>query len=881
MSARAWTASALAVWLTVAGSAARAAPAAEPGAVRAYRLLAAVEAEQGRITGTMRLGYRHDGACPVGTLAFLLVPNRFASPPDLPYERLDPIYPLGFTPATLGVREVAGPNGEPLPFTVEGTRLTVALPAPLAPGASTSISLAFETTLPVAQGLFARLEGVLRVQGGWHPLLAAFDDGTCTWRTDRLPGLSTFDATIAAAPDVTVVSAGSREPVRSTGAGLATRFVAEGRYLPLVASPRYAFLARESGRIRVEAAVFRRAGGRADRLLEVAVRAAAAFEARHGPLGRPVEIRFAEVPHAFGVAAYAEGVIFFDPRLGRLLAWLRPFHDRQVAYRVFESLWRLHLAERGVTPPPWTLEALAAIETRATEETIGARPPGFEAFIKRFGFIPLVDEFLYSGRVADRAIFQEAFVAIEDPTDLARLDAPRLGGARIVQKLEALVGAEALVAAAVAYGRAPGAADFVSVLSATSGRDLAPFVREWTVAPRAADYGVDTSGSRVVAREPRTYETPIRVHARVAKTAPAAGLVGVVPVREAVPVAITFRGGEETETVLVSPVEAAITLRSERPVRVVEVDPGLVTEDPWRADNREPPRWRVLLREFSVSFDIRGGDLRATAGLSAQRGRGPTFGLRGFTDQTSTGVEASATFALDEWAEGVRQGLSVGLTGERLDRSFGPGVDDARWISELTAGYELDSRRDLRNPLSGATAGLTLRVSDGVLGSDAEYVIARARTTRYIRVGPNQALAFRAEVGETLDGRPPFGKGLLLGGFDGLRAYPQDAFSGRSLSLGSVEYRTPLVRDLDQWVAGLVGFGGLSAAVGVEAGQASPDRNPFRPSDYKTGVTLGFRFAVRIFGVSPVLWSLDAAMPLAGGPQPDETRVYISASQSF
>ncbi|HEX7125267.1 MAG TPA: BamA/TamA family outer membrane protein, partial [Thermodesulfobacteriota bacterium] len=470
---------------------------------------------------------------------------------------------------------------------------------------------------------------------------------------------------------------------------------------------------------------------------------------------------------------------------------------------------------------------------------------------------------------------------VEDPLDLARLGGPRLGGAHIARKLLTMVGLGDLAAAAVTYGADPLAADFVAVLSAQSGRDLAPFVRQWTTAPRAVDYRLEVA-SRRVAGTP-AHETTVRVTARPPAGRLPDGLAAEAPALEPVPVAIRLRGGGEERVTLEAPEAAAFSLRTSRPFAAVEVDPDRVTEDRWREDNRLPPRWRVLVTEFSATLDIREGELSLAAALRAQRGRErrPVYGLRAFRDQESAGLTASVGLALPPWPRDWRHGVTLAITGERLDPDFGPEESDARWITEVTAGYGFDSRRDRRHPLSGGTAGVTLTLSDAALGSDADYLIVRGRLTRYLRVGPRQALALRAEVGETLDGQPPFGKGLLLGGFDGLRAYPTDAFSGRSLSLGSVEYRFPVVRDLDQWVAGLIGFGGLSAVVGVEAGQASDDHNPFRWSEYRTGLNVGLRFAVRIFGVSPVLWSLDAAMPLDGGPQPGDTRYYISASQTF
>ncbi len=1019
-------------------------------------------------------------------------------------------------------------GSEPLAYGIDGERLTVFLPVPLEPGETISLSLAFVTTVPVAEGLVGRLRHTLRVQGGWHPLLAAWDpagsgaEGRGTgrpggdgWRFDRLPPPARFDALLTAPPGVTLVSAGER---RDTGAAGTSRFEAVGRYLPLAAGRGYRPLTtsvcvrgpdpradastpdgeqapgtggsehradatppascrdgscapapaepavgwdagpegagpgvrREStgpagtsrgsaecdGLAALEAYAFRRDRRRAAAALDVAAAAARVFGERHGLPGRLPPLRFAEAPLAAGLVASAEGVVLFDPQLGKIFPWLRPFHDRQVAFRTYEALWRHHLWARGADPPEWVVEALAAIETGATFERLGRRLPRLERTARFFGFIPIVDEFLYSERIPNRPLYREALESVEDQADLGRLDAPALPGWRIARKLEALVGAEALAAGAVAYAadplrrgspvgdsagvppdgpnRPPAASAFPGVefalaVSAAAGRDVTAFVREWVKAPRAVDYGVIVGRSRRVeqgagrgtaaaratgaGREPAPdsgtvrgpgspgdavsgeapsghapsgstlpmpvrppgvhgpgsaqdiasvdtprrdapsadgrsdrgngprgrptgpsggsrsnhvasgraageaaaaaggggeapaslYETTIRLRAGPPPEKPPDGLLPEVPAAEAVPVSIRFRGGAETRLVAVGTAGEAWTLRSVQPVKLVEADPEGVTEDRWRADNRVPRRWRYLLTELSASLDIREGELEVSAAGTASlvHGSGPVFGLRIFRDQESSGLSGSVGYGLGEWPPGGRH--SIGLTGtyERLNPEFGRTGASQRTINTLAVGYGFDSRFDSRNPLSGLTAGIGLTWSDAVIGSDADYLLAAARATTYVRVAPNQALAFRAEVGETLDGDPPFGKGFLLGGAEGLRAYPKDRFSGKSLSLGSIEYRFPLVRDLDQPVLGLVNARGLSGVIGLEAGQTAADHNPFRLDRYHVGLNVGLRLALQLLGISPSLVAFDIAMPLDGGPDPQAVRLYLSASQTF
>jgi hypothetical protein len=610
---------------------------------------------------------------------------------------------------------------------------------------------------------------------------------------------------------------------------------------------------------------------RVARALRVATAAVRGFEGRHGPLREGVTIRLAQVPLAVALAVPAQDTVLVATAYGKVFAWLRPFHDRQVAFAVYQALWRHHLGARGVAVPQWQVAALAAVETDASP--LLDAPPGFEQVVRRFGFIPIVDEFLYSGRVPRRAAFQQRFAYVEEPGDMNRLPALGLDGARIARKLAPLVPSGTLAASAQAFAADPTAASWPDRLEAASGRDLSRYLAEWVEAPRAVDYGVAGVRRSRVGEE---IETTVRLTARARDGRP------LDAPAEPVPVTVTLRGGE-TRTEVVEPAgDMPVTFRTSRRTSVVEVDAEAATEDRWRADNRKPPPLRVLLTDFSISADIRQGEVEFLAGVTLQRGfGGPVVGASGFRDQESVGVSLGVTQGILTWPAGMRHEIGLGATIERLDPDFGSVRTDVRRIVELGASYGVDSRVEVRNPLSGGTGGVSVTWSDAAIGSEADYVIAEATVTRYLRVGPNRALAFRAELGETLDGHPPFAKGLLLGGFDGLRAYPEEAFGGRSRSLGSIEYRAPIVHDLDSWLAGVVAANALTGVVGLEAGQTSPGPDPFRWSRFRTGLNVGLRFNVRVFGVSPVLWSVDAAVPLEHGPQWADTQVYLSASQSF
>ena len=150
------------------------------------------------------------------------------------------------------------------------------------------------------------------------------------------------------------------------------------------------------------------------------------------------------------------------------------------------------------------------------------------------------------------------------------------------------------------------------------------------------------------------------------------------------------------------------------------------------------------------------------------------------------------------------------------------------------------------SPSQGDRVRLTVLKEDQALGSDVSLTKVTGEVRAYRRVfGESDVLAMRAGGGATF-GRPSFTRSFAVGGFPEaslldvvrtnpavLRGYPEDAFTGRSVAHGNLEYRVPLAHP-ERGIASMPFFmRHLHAAISFDAAHAWS--TAFRMSDVKTG----------------------------------------------
>jgi hemolysin activation/secretion protein len=101
------------------------------------------------------------------------------------------------------------------------------------------------------------------------------------------------------------------------------------------------------------------------------------------------------------------------------------------------------------------------------------------------------------------------------------------------------------------------------------------------------------------------------------------------------------------------------------------------------------------------------------------------------------------------------------------------------------------------------------------MGGDFDFTRGLADVRSVIRLAPGTTLALRGVLGTTLDGVLPLQRAFTLGGPDGLRAHPFNAYVGDQIALAQAQY------SLGLWQFRGPSFdGGLRLLAFIDAGRA-------------------------------------------------------------
>jgi hypothetical protein len=154
-----------------------------------YDVRVSLDTDLHTLVGEQAVGYRNDADEPVTEILFALIANWGAEAnPYLHPSLTDAQYMNGFDPTWTRVSRVTDAGGTALPFHLERTPaffqtfsldaglLVVELPAPLQPGATIALSIAFETKFARAMAMDQCVYGDTYVwRFGWHPVLIGPD----------------------------------------------------------------------------------------------------------------------------------------------------------------------------------------------------------------------------------------------------------------------------------------------------------------------------------------------------------------------------------------------------------------------------------------------------------------------------------------------------------------------------------------------------------------------------------------------------------------------------------------------------------------------------------------------------------------------------------
>lgn len=835
-----------------------------------YRIDVALDLTARRLEGRAGVELRNDSGAPLPELWLWTYPNRLGEAPtgldDVSYHW---VYPKEFEPAWMRVHDLTVDGEavvtEALDQAKAGKRtlLRVILKRPLSPGGQAHLDMGFEVGIPVRYGAFGCASGVCTLMQGWHPMIAAGGPAD-----QAMPPRADYDVRVRS-PWATVIDG-------QIGPSVSLR---DALYVPLIAFQEMRALEVEHRGVRIRylsrfapiPSSDRRVPYGLENFYRIGSDAARQALDLLADLGLPLprQVTLCEAPLRHEIAQAHPGLVLVSDRAWRLLPLerFRKFHSLQIARALFASA--IEERARAFEDPrdlAWAPDAAAVF---LVEVLTVSQYGGIEYardVLRYFSFVPDIDALIYAPKVAFSSAY---FGAVEDPDrlrdDLRRFnnDLPR--GKRVYEKLKDLLGAPGVIQTMRSYLR-----DGVPLRRAAeqaAGRPLGEFFAQWLGAYPYVHYEVVGVESVLRGRK-HLHRVSVRKHGTVV---------------EPVTLWARDRGGAE------------ITMRwdgrgrsheflfySRAPLDVAYLDPKERLVENWpqrrddlRFDNRQPPRWKLLLYRFEPRLDVVERDLGVLVDFTLRR----VYDLRNSfrfaffrTAVTEWGASVGASRAFGDLVDDNRLATAagVGVSAARLNERFALAVGmDPRPGTRLgiSLGLGHDNRLWLLDPDRGWGLGVGVGAQTTVL-DDGESLwtgSGGALATKLFRLMPGHTLAAQVSAG-AIGGDIELHSQLVgVGGAGGLIGYQSDELLARGAAVLAIEYRHMFVRGLDWNVLHLARGRALGGAVFANAATLSSCETlaeGWSGGDAFFDAGYSFRAYFDQLGVSPALFRADIGIPL-------------------
>jgi hypothetical protein len=869
---------------------------ARAGADNTVTLDVTLDPDRGPLFGRAQLRIRNTSGQTLASVPLWLYPNHLAArPASLGDVNFHWLYPGQFSPAAMEIGD-ARVDGAPAAFAVEDTDAgartlaRVTLPAPLPPGGTVTLEVAFETTVPRRLGGFGCDGPRCRLMGGFYPTPAHLGAGG--WDLSAAPDRVDARVTVRAPEDLTLIVDGelllrrAGEPVTVASADVP--------YPTIVTDRTFRASSIDAGGVHAE--YLHRSARPPDSedqplpyvredipgLVLEATRRALEFLGEQGLPegwaggGRRLTLVEAPLRHEL-VQVHGDVILVSDQIFGIFpVARLRKYHRFELVRAVFLATLDASLAR---TEAPEDRELAAGVLAAYLLEVFTLREFKKIEFardlLRPLDFIPAVDRLIYAPLVASSATY---FGDVDDADpvrdDVRRFSHKNPSPRLVYNKLLDLLGPEGMT-------RLPrevlGAGQPLRKAAATIfGSDLDWFWRQW-LGPRP----------RVNYRLADVKITPRATGVHVAVVVAREG----DDVLEPVEVRVEDRaGGAQTLTWNARGPRA--TLETDLPAGLasVEIDPrarlletavgSLRPSDDPRYDDRDPRRWRFIYEGFGALLNV----TQVTAAFEAAFVLKPQHDLRHaivlrayHTEATTIGVAGSFDWFFGAQADRntLTSALIAGLSASRLDPSFGLAAGEtARPGTSVRArlGVDHDTRDFIFDPWHAV--GFDAEVSYGTIllddGRRFPQVGLVAEALRLIELLPGHVLAVDLQAAAQLGSFAVRAQLTDAGGIDGLRGYLPSQLLARANVIGRVQLRDDYVTGLGWNLLHFTTVRGLAGTLFADAAAVTTcDGYAFSRDRVFSDVGYSFRVLHDGFGVYQQLLSIDFAVPLtsraAGG----------------
>ena len=852
-----------------------------------YRVEASLSPAQPQIDGTVEVAFTNLSRRTLQEAVFLLFANRFA---DQAADHLDDfVRPLVYPEQAydrgglqlLDVFDAGVPTHATsiiVPELPSGTFVRVPI-ADLPPGATRTLRLSFQTTVPYRFGAFGHFDDQLTMLGGWYPQLVPLsEDGE--WAIDAPPPLADFDVTLSPAPGLDLILNGRFAPA---GAPLVHAAVPGVHYLTLVAAPRFLRDETFAGATRIvylhrpKSLSVRVSFGPSlteivlDALRDIVVNRPAVVPA-------PPELVVVEAPLRIDLTAAGEGEVIVSDRLLEVKDVLRPFHALQLAQAMYAECLRPQLAPRETAQDyPWVSEGVSRLLAERYLARVDPEHRTVYGWIDMLNVFETVDRFETTPKIPfTSAFFDSAKQA--DPLHAQVWSVNESGppGRVVVTQLRALLdppvfdplldrclGAPAPLRECVAAG-APNVA-------------LEARLTEWLGPYPAIDYRVEATEFNVPDGTERRSTVAVR---RITSR----------PFSEPVTVRLRTIGGEVVDLHWKSGGDVALmSTTTDGDVYQAVIDPDRQLIDDDRANNAWLPRLQVVVDSADVAVSS------TEFGVSGQLvGRlrydySKDVALSGFYTNRSVGFTVGPRLHFGEPIDGTRfrHNLYGFYLFEALDGSFKndaqPGVRTTGQLGGFGARYDYNNVFWSDAPSHQRRFRLFVDGYDQSLGGDYSYIdwgyVASATLPLWT---PRTVVAGQIFNGfsEPLGTDPP-NQGLFsLGGDRTIRGIGAEQQLARNIFVLRTELRQEIYPELDLNLHDILILRRLNVHALLDTGQVSNSAGRvYDPSHWAVGAGVGTGLFYEFFGFFPASFYLEVATRL--DEDQGDVQVLFGSGQSF
>ncbi|MDX2171158.1 MAG: hypothetical protein SF182_29080 [Deltaproteobacteria bacterium] len=852
-----------------------------------YRIEATLAVGEPQIEGTVEVSFTNPTTRTLEEAVFLLFANRFSSEDaDHLNDFTRPlVYPeqewqrggLQLLDLFDGDRPT---HAESVPVAGLPSGVFVRVPmAPLRPGETRTLRLAFQTTVPRRFGSFGHFDDQLTALGGWYPQLVPLD-ASGDWAVDAPPGLADFDVTLTPDSALDLVLNGRFAPA---GTPLVHAAVPSVHYLTLIAAPQLLRDETQVGATRIvwlhrprDLSVRVTFGESLTEITLDTLREIVA--ARPAAVPAPAELVVVQAPLRVDLTAAGEGEVVVSDRLLEVQQVLRPFHELQLAQAVYAESLRPQLAPReSARDYYWVSEGVSRQLAERYLNTVEPQRRSVYDWIDLFNIFAAVDRFEstpkvpFTGAFFDNAkqadpLHAQVWSVNEDGppgrvvvTKLrAELDPPRYD-----PLLDACLGAPLPLRECMAAG-AP-------------SLPVAARLEEWLGPYPAIDYRIDATDFNVPEGNTRRSAVAVR---RVSSR----------PFAEPVTVRLRSIGGETVDMQWKSGGDVALmSATTEGHVYQAIIDPDRQLIDDDRANNAWLPRLQTVVDSADVEVSSTEFAFGAQLVTRLRYDYRKDFAVTGFYTNRGIGFAAGPRLHFGAPVDNsrFRHNLYGFYTFQALDRSFKndaqPGVRTTGQLAGFGTRYDYSNVFWLDAPSQQRRLRLYFDWYDKAFGGDYSYLAWGTVASGTVPLwSPRTVLAGQLFNGfiESLGGRVP-NQGLYsLGGERSIRGIGAEEQLARNLFVLRGELRQEIFPEVDLNLHDVLVLRRFNVHGLLDTGNVSNSAGRiYNPEHWAVGAGAGIGFLYDFFGFFPASAYLEVATRL--DEDQGDVQVLFGSGQSF